>query len=182
MHVNDLLKTAVDHGASDLHLKAGSNPMMRVRGALAPASEDHRLEHEDVLADSAAVLPTAQPRMRMRLAMSLKAVVTQRLMPNADGSGRIPAVEVLVAGPAIRDCIVDEGRAHLLPGLMGQGAAPNGTQTFDQSIAGLHQAGLVSFEDGLRWAANAEEFKARMLGGATTDGRDQVVRTTRLGG
>jgi twitching motility protein PilT len=60
MHVNDLLKTAVERGASDLHLKVGSFPMMRVRGALIAANTDKRLDHEDVVAMSAAVMSTAQ--------------------------------------------------------------------------------------------------------------------------
>ena len=60
MHVNDLLKIAVDAGASDLHLKVGSFPMMRVRGALMPAVPDRRLAHEDMVAMANAVLPTAQ--------------------------------------------------------------------------------------------------------------------------
>ena len=58
MHVNDLLKIAVESGASDLHLKVGSYPMMRVRGALIPATEERRLEHDDMLGFAAAVLPT----------------------------------------------------------------------------------------------------------------------------
>ena len=57
MHVNDLLKIAVQSGASDLHLKVGTYPMMRVRGTLIPATEERRLEHEDVVAMAAAVLP-----------------------------------------------------------------------------------------------------------------------------
>jgi twitching motility protein PilT len=60
MHVNDLLKIAVESGASDLHLKVGSYPMMRVRGVLTPASDDKRLDHEDVVAMSAAVMSTTQ--------------------------------------------------------------------------------------------------------------------------
>jgi len=60
MHVNDLLKIAVESGASDLHLKVGSFPMMRVRGTLTPAGEEKRLDHEDVVAMSAAVMSTAQ--------------------------------------------------------------------------------------------------------------------------
>jgi pilus retraction protein PilT len=60
MHVNDLLKIAVDNGASDLHLKVGSFPMMRVRGVLQPATEEKKLDHEDVVAMSAAVMSTAQ--------------------------------------------------------------------------------------------------------------------------
>jgi len=57
MHVNDLLKIAVENGASDLHLKVGTYPMMRVRGTLLPASEERRLEHEDLVTMAAAVLP-----------------------------------------------------------------------------------------------------------------------------
>jgi len=60
MHVNDLLKVAVEHGASDLHLKVGSLPMMRVRGVLQPASQEKRLDHEDVIAMSAAIMSTSQ--------------------------------------------------------------------------------------------------------------------------
>jgi twitching motility protein PilT len=57
MHVNDLLKIAVENGASDLHLKVGTYPMMRVRGTLMPATEERRLEHEDLVSMAAAVLP-----------------------------------------------------------------------------------------------------------------------------
>ena len=60
MHVNDLLKIAVDRSASDLHLKVGSFPMMRIRGTLVPAVTDRRLDHEDVVAMSAAVMSTSQ--------------------------------------------------------------------------------------------------------------------------
>src|SRR6516225_4578215 len=60
MHVNDLLKIAVEAGASDLHLKVGSYPMMRVRGNLVPASEDARLGHEDTVGMAAAVMSTQQ--------------------------------------------------------------------------------------------------------------------------
>src|SRR5207249_10980012 len=60
MHVNDLLKIAVDNGASDLHLKVGTFPMMRVRGTLLPVTEKKRLDHEDVVAMSAAIMSTNQ--------------------------------------------------------------------------------------------------------------------------
>jgi twitching motility protein PilT len=60
MHVNDLLKIAVEMGASDLHLKVGSYPMMRIRGALVPVGEAKKLDHEDVVAMSSSVMSTAQ--------------------------------------------------------------------------------------------------------------------------
>ena len=60
MHVNDLLKIAVDQGASDLHLKVGSFPMMRVGGNLMPVSQDKKLDHEDVVAMSTSIMSTQQ--------------------------------------------------------------------------------------------------------------------------
>ena len=60
MHVNDLLKLAVEAGASDLHLKVGSYPMMRVRGALVAATEQKRMDHEDTVSMAAAVMSTQQ--------------------------------------------------------------------------------------------------------------------------
>ncbi len=60
MHVNDLLKIAVDNGASDLHLKVGSYPMLRVRGGLTPAPDTPRLNHEDIVEMGAAVMSATQ--------------------------------------------------------------------------------------------------------------------------
>jgi twitching motility protein PilT len=60
MHVNDLLKLAVERGASDLHLKVGSYPMMRVGGLLMPVSQEKRLDHEDVVAMSTSIMSTQQ--------------------------------------------------------------------------------------------------------------------------
>src|SRR5919198_1554724 len=358
MHVNDLLKIAVDNGASDLHLKVGGYPMMRVRGTLMPASEDKRLDHEDVVAMSAAVMSTAQrqkfketqevdlaysvpglgrfrcnifqqrgtvglvlrvipmqirtvdelglppvlkkiaeeerglvlvtgttgsgksttlaamidhinarrachimtvedpieflhrdqyslvnqrevavdtrsfaqalrsalrqdpdvilvgemrdfetietallaaetghlvlstlhtldatetinriiavfpphqqKQVRLQLASVLKAVISQRLIPKADGRGRAPAVEVMIGTPFIRDCIVDKDKTHLIHGAIAAGTSQYGMQTFDQSIFGLYSQGLVSYEEALRWASNVDEFKLKVQGIQTT--------------
>jgi twitching motility protein PilT len=374
MHVNDLLKIAVDHGASDLHIKVGSYPMMRVRGQLAAASEDKRLDHEDVVAISAAVMSTAQrqkfkeaqevdlaysvpglgrfrcnifqqrgtvglvlrvipmqirtidelglphvlekiageerglvlvtgttgsgksttlaamidhvnrtrtahvmtvedpieflhrdqlslinqrevsvdtrsfaqalrsalrqdpdvilvgemrdfetietallaaetghlvfstlhtldatetinriiavfpphqqKQVRLQLASVLRAVVSQRLIPRLDGRGRAPAVEVMISTPFIRDCVVDKEKTHLIPGAIGAGTSQYGMQTFDQSIFGLFQRQLVSYEEALRWASNVDEFKLKVQGISTTAelSREQMARTVVGGG
>jgi twitching motility protein PilT len=368
MHVNDLLKIAVESGASDLHIKVGSYPMMRVRGRLAPAIEDKKLDHEDVVAMAAAVMSTTQrqkfkesqevdlaysvpglgrfrcnifqqrgtvgmvlrvipmqirtidelglppilktiaaeerglvlvtgttgsgksttlaalidyinktrsahvmtvedpieflhrdnqsivnqrevavdtrsfaqalrsalrqdpdvilvgemrdfetietgllaaetghlvfstlhtldatetinriisvfpphqqKQIRLQLASVLKAVVSQRLMPRADGQGRAPAVEVLISTPFIRDCIVDKEKTHLIHGSIGAGTSQYGMQTFDQSIFSLFEQKLVSYEEALRWASNVDEFKLRVQGIATTSdmSRDQMAQ------
>src|SRR4051794_32897218 len=368
MHVNDLLKIAVESGASDLHVKVGSLPMMRVRGVLQPASQEKRLDHEDVIAMSAAIMSTSQrqkfkesqevdlaysvpglgrfrcnifqqrgtvgmvlrvipmtirtieelglppvlkkvaeeerglvlvtgttgsgksttlaalidhinrersthvmtvedpieflhrdhrsminqrevsvdtrsfaqalrsalrqdpdvilvgemrdfetietgllaaetghlvfstlhtldPRetitriigvfpphqqkqVRLQLASVLRAVISQRLMPRADGDGRAPAVEVMISTPFIRDCIVDKDKTHLIHGAIAAGTSQYGMQTFDQSIFGLFQSGLVSYEEALRWASNVDEFKLRVQGISTTaeGSRDEMAK------
>ena len=370
MHVNDLLKIAVDHGASDLHLKVGSYPMMRVRGDLIPASEDRRLDHEETVAMAAAVMSTAQrqkfkdsqeidlaysvpglgrfrcnvfqqrgtiglvlrvipmgiktieqlglpevlktialeerglvlvtgttgsgkstslaalvdhinatrcahvmtvedpieflhrdnraiinqravsgdPRsfaqalrsalrqdpdvilvgemrdyetietallaaetghlvfstlhtldatetinriiavfpphqqkqVRLQLASVLKAVISQRLLPRADGKGRAAAVEVMISTPFIRDCIVDKEKTHLIHSAISSGTSQYGMQTFDQAIFSLYQQQLVTYEEALRWASNTDEFKLKVQGISTTsdEARDQMARTT----
>jgi twitching motility protein PilT len=370
MHVNDLLKIAVESGASDLHCKVGSFPMMRVRGTLVPAAEDKRLDNEDMIAMAAAVLPTAhrekfkeqseidlaygvaglgrfrcnafrqrgtvgmifrvipfkvatidelslpqvlkriateerglilvtgttgsgksttlaaivdeingtrsahvmtiedpieylhkdkqsivnqreigvdtdsfshalrsalrqdpdvilvgemrdfetiqtallaaetghlvlstlhtldatetinriiavfpphqQKQIRIQLAGVLKAVLSQRLVPRCDAHGRVPAVEVMISTPYIRDCIVDKEKTHLIHGAIAQGTSQYGMQTFDQSIYSLFEQGHVSYDEALRWTSNTDEFKLRVQGIATTAdlARDKMLRET----
>ena len=369
MHVNDLLKIAVESGASDLHLKVGSHPMLRVRGALVPALSDKRLDHEDMVAIAAAVLPATsrekfkeqhevdlaysvpglgrfrcnafqqrgtvgmsfrvipmkaatieelalpqvlktiaaeerglilvtgttgsgksttlaamidainsartahiitiedpiehlhrdnksivnqrevgadtnsfgqalrsalrqdpdvillgemrdfetietallaaetghlvlstlhtldatetinrivavfqphyQKQVRIQIASVLKAIVSMRLMPRIDTKGRVPAVEVLIATPFIRDCIMDKEKTHLIPGAIAQGTSQYGMQTFDQSIFSLFEQGLVSYEEALRWASNVDEFKLKVQGISTMSdlARDQMAKS-----
>ncbi|MGH9258170.1 MAG: type IV pilus twitching motility protein PilT [Vicinamibacterales bacterium] len=368
MHVNDLLKIAVERGASDLHLKAGSYPMMRIRGELTPVSQERRLDHDDMMAVTAAVLPTAlrekfkdsyevdlaysvaglgrfrcnafqqrgtigmtfrvipfrvltipeltlppvlkqitqeerglvlvtgttgsgksttlaalideinssrtanvvtiedpieylhrdkrsivcqrevgidtksfaqalrsalrqdpdvilvgemrdhetietallaaetghlvfstlhtldasetinrivtvfpphqQQQVRLQLASVLKAVISQRLIPKADGKGRVPAVEVMIVTAFIRDCIIDKEKAHLIRGAIAQGTSQYGMQTFDQSIYFLYEQRLISREEALRWATNPDEFKLRLQGITSTSdtARDEMAR------
>jgi twitching motility protein PilT len=123
--------------------------------------------------------PHQQKQIRLQLAAVLKAVISQRLMPTADGHGRAPAVEVMIGTPFIRDCIVDKERTHLIPGAIAAGTSQYGMQTFDQSIFFLFEQGRVSYEDALRWATNVDEFKLTVQGISTTSEmvRDQMART-----
>jgi twitching motility protein PilT len=367
MHVNDLLKIAVDCGASDLHCKVGSYPMMRLRGLLIPASEEKRLDHDDMVAITAAVLPTAhrekfkeqheidlaysvpglgrfrcnafrqrgtigmvfrvipvtvstidelalpqvlkriageerglilvtgttgsgksttmaamldeinstraahvmtiedpieylhrdrhsivnqreigvdtssfshalrsamrqdpdvimvgemrdyetiqtallaaetghlvlstlhttdatetinriisvfpphqQKQIRIQLASVLRSVLSQRLMPRTDSKGRVPAVEVLISTPYIRECIVDKEKTHLIHGAIAQGTSQYGMQTFDQSIFSLYEQKLVELDEALRWASNVDDFKLKVSGISNTAemARDQMA-------
>jgi len=122
--------------------------------------------------------PHQQKQIRLQLASVLKAVISQRLMPKLDGKGRVPAVEVLITTPFIRDCIVDKEKTHMINGAIASGTSQYGMQSFDQSIFGLYEQGLVSLDEALRWASNVDEFKLKVQGIATTTdmSRDQMAR------
>jgi twitching motility protein PilT len=121
--------------------------------------------------------PHQQKQVRLQLAAVLKAV-SQRLIPRSDGRGRVPAVEVMIATAFIRDCIVDKERTTQIPAAIAAGTSQYGMQTFDQSIFGLFEQGLVSYDEALRWASNVDEFKLKVQGISTNAdmGRDAITR------
>src|SRR5215203_5131235 len=354
MHVNDLLKIAVDNGASDLHLKVGSYPMMRVRGSLIPASEEKRLDHEDVVAMSAAVMSTSQrqkfkesqevdlaysvpglgrfrvnifqqrgtvgmvlrvipmqirtieelglpqvlkkiadeerglvlvtgttgsgksttlaalidhinrtrtahvmtvedpieflhrdnksmvnqrevsvdtrsfaqalrsalrqdpdvilvgemrdfetietallaaetghlvfstlhtldatetvnriitvfpphqqKQIRIQLSQVLKSVISLRLVPRADGMGRVPGAEVLISTAYIRECIENKEKTKYIREQISLGTSQYGMQTFDQSLYQLYKSGLITLDEALKRATNPDEFRLKIQG------------------
>ncbi len=122
--------------------------------------------------------PHQQKQIRLQLASVLRAVISQRLVPRADGQGRVPAVEVLVTTPFIRDCIVDKEKTHLLQTAIAAGTSQYGMQTFDQSLLGLLRRNLVTYEEALRWATNIDEFKLKVQGIATASeaAQEQMAR------
>jgi twitching motility protein PilT len=97
----------------------------------------------------------AQEVARMRLADVLHAVVAQRLVPRADGRGRVAAVEILLASDAARDLLRTPERAAALHGYMRDGREQYGTQTFDQHLVELVAAGTVTPEAALAAATDA---------------------------
>ena len=140
----------------------------------------HTLDATETINRIIAVFPPHQQKqVRLQLASVLKAVISMRLLPRADGKGRCPAVEVMISTAFIRDCIVDKEKTHLIPGAIAAGTTQYGMQTFDQSIFGLFEQGLVSYEEALRWASNVDEFKLKVQGIATTSemSRDQMAST-----
>jgi twitching motility protein PilT len=138
----------------------------------------HTLDATETINRIISVFPPHQHKqIRLQLATVLKAAIAQRLMPRADGLGRVPAVEVLVATPFIKDCMVDKDKTHLIQTAIAQGVSQYGMQTFDQSIFGLLKNGMVTYEEALRWASKVDEFKMRVQGiSATSDeARDQMA-------
>jgi twitching motility protein PilT len=98
-----------------------------------------------------------QQQVRVQISSSIQAVVSQQLLPMADGKGRIPAVEVMVATSAIRN-LIREGKTHQIASVM-QAGAKYGMQTMDQSLAELAKSGKVTYDIALERSYNPEEFK-----------------------
>jgi twitching motility protein PilT len=138
----------------------------------------HTLDATETINRIIAVFPPHQQKqVRLQLASVLKAIISQRLVPRADGNGRCPAVEVLIATPFIRDCVVDKEKTHLIQGAIAAGTSQYGMQTFDQSLLGLLRRGQVTYEEAIRWATNVDEFKLRVQGiaSAADEARDQMA-------
>ena len=108
--------------------------------------------------------PHQQKQIRLQLGAVLRAVISMRLVPRKDGQGRVPAVEVLRSTPYIRDCVESKEKTKLIQGAIAQGTSQYGMQTFDQSLYGLFQSDLISYEEALRQASNPDEFKLKVAG------------------
>src|SRR4051812_6951235 len=106
--------------------------------------------------------PEEQDVIRIRLSESLHSVVSQRLLPRADGNGRAVAAEVLVVTPAVRDMIADGRRIGEIRDYIAEGRDQYGMQTFDQHLADLLQAGEVTFETAMAAATNPSDFELKM--------------------
>ena len=112
--------------------------------------------------------PYQQKQVRMQLASVLQGVVSMRLVPRADGNGRVPAVEVMIATQTVRECIIDPDKTRKLPEVIAAGQSQYGMQTFDQSLLGLFQKKFISYEEALRWCSNPEDFTLKVKGVQST--------------
>ncbi len=108
--------------------------------------------------------PHQQKQIRLQLAAVLKAVISLRLLPRADGLGRVPATEVLISTAFIRDCIENKEKTKLIKDAIAQGTSQYGMQTFDQSLYMLYKNGLITLDEALRRASNPDEFRLKLSG------------------
>ncbi|MEX1312384.1 MAG: type IV pilus twitching motility protein PilT [Candidatus Sulfomarinibacteraceae bacterium] len=127
--------------------------------------------------------PHQQKQIRLQLASVLKAIISMRLLPRADGLGRVPAVEVLIATAYIRDCIENKEKTKLIRDAITQGTSQYGMQTFDQSLYLLYKNGLITLEEALRRATNPDEFKLKIQGIQSTSdmSREEMEGVLELG-
>jgi twitching motility protein PilT len=125
----------------------------------------HTLDAAETIQRIIAVFPPPeQKQIRLQLASTLKAVISQRLVRRADGKGRVPAVEVMIATAYIRDCIINPDKTRLIHDAIAAGTSQYGMQTFDQSLYDLYTRNLISFEEALLRASNPDDFRLRVQG------------------
>ena len=108
--------------------------------------------------------PYQQKQTRLQLAAVLKGIIAQRLIPRADGKGRVPAVEVCIATATIRECIIDPDKTRKLSEAIAAGVSQYSMQTFDQSLMSLYMRGLITYETALQWCTNPDDFALRVRG------------------
>src|SRR5437762_1664753 len=134
----------------------------------------HTLDATETVTRIVSSFPSHQQKsVRIQLAGILKAVISMRLVRSAKGSGRVPAVEVLVSTGLIRDYIINEEKTYMIREAIAHGASQYGMQTFDQSLFTLLQSGRISLEEAIHNATNPDEFKMRVSGIMSTE---QAIR------
>jgi len=123
--------------------------------------------------------PPEQKQIRIQLAATLKAVISQRLVKRADGTGRVPAIEVLIATAYIRECIMVPEKTRSIHEALAAGVSQYGMQTFDQSLYDLYSQNLINYETALENATNPDDFKLRCqgIGSGTDTAREQMEGT-----
>jgi twitching motility protein PilT len=125
----------------------------------------HTIDATETINRIISVFPPYQHKqVRIQLASVLKGIISMRLVPRVDGKGRVPAVEVLIATAAIKDCILEPDKTKSINDFIAQGAIHYGMQTFDQSIFNLYKSGLISYEEALRRASNPDDFALKVKG------------------
>ena len=106
--------------------------------------------------------PHQQQQIRIQLSLTLQGIVAQQLLPRTDGKGRVAAMEILVATPAIRN-LIREGKSHQIISAIQTGAKV-GMQAMDMSLRELSRKGVVTYEEALMRASDPETFMRLMQG------------------
>jgi twitching motility protein PilT len=117
--------------------------------------------------------PTQQREVRTSFAGALRAIVSQRLVPRADGKGRVPAVEVMISTGRVYERIIDPESTIEIRDVIAEGTY-YGMQTFDQALVKMVKDGLINEDDGRRASTTPHDFNLA-LRGVMTRGTPQLI-------
>lgn len=177
MELTDLLRTALKHGASDIHLVPERPPFLRINGemrdletgsaALTLAETGHLVFGTMHTADAAQAVDRMidlypsyqQAQVRLQLSLILKAVVCQQLLPRADKQGMIAAREILVVNAAVAH-IIRQGNTHEMYSVM-ETNVQSGMKTLERDLSRLVHEGLVTYEAAVARANKTDLVRRR---------------------
>jgi len=115
--------------------------------------------------------PHQHDEIRMLLASCLEGIISLRLLPRSDVTGRIPAAEILVNTAAIQEYIMDKNKTEFIETAVAEGNMQYKSQTFDQSLLTLFNQGKISRETAKNAATNPEDFELKLRGITGTSDR-----------
>ncbi len=107
--------------------------------------------------------PHAQQQVRRQLGATVRAIISQRLVPR-QGGGRIAALEVMLNTGSVYECIVDATRTKEIPDLVAEGKDQYGSQTFDQALFDFIERQVISVPDAMRYASSPDNLSLRLSG------------------
>lgn len=141
----------------------------------------HTLDATETIMRIVSIFPPHQQKsIRMQLASVLKAVISMRLIRSSDMLSRVPAAEIMIATPYIRDCISNQDKTPLIRDAISQGTSQYGMQTFDQSLFDLYAKGYIAFDEALAGATNRDEFILRVQGVQSTSDQAREEMANKL--
>src|SRR5579862_2876663 len=108
--------------------------------------------------------PGQQEQIRVQLANNIQAVISQQLLPRAQGSGRVPANEIMIATSAIRN-LIRENKTHQIPSMIQTSGSSHGMVAMDQCLRDLYQRGYITLEEAMMRAQNVDELKKMINSG-----------------
>jgi twitching motility protein PilT len=126
--------------------------------------------------------PHQQQQIRLQLATVLMGIISMRLVPRADGRGRVPAVEVLIATTIIRECVIDKERTKEIHDIIADGRSQYGMQTFDQALMDLYNKELITYEEAIRQCTNPDDFALKIKGIESTEDLTWEKERDKVGG
>src|SRR5262249_3966743 len=119
----------------------------------------HTVDATETINRIISMFPTHQQQQaRLTLAATLKGVISQRLLPRADGKGMVPALEIMVNTERGRALIEDPLRTREIQQAISEGLHPYGMIAFDQSLAALVKQRLVTYEEAVKHSTSPSDF------------------------